>query len=769
MLFLLSFPFVIIFVLRFDNHGSISRAFIDSAVLFSALTVVMTEFLSLFSAYNAINVLIFWILVCLLIGGYFRRRLKEAFKVTLSSVFTKRWLVLFAENEHVQDTISIKSKRKTKGNELKNFRFYLSFELVAIILIVVFALITLIAWLVFPNLVYDGLVFHLPRVFFWMQNESVHNFPTPVARQLYTAPFNAFSILQLYVLSNGSDYFLWLPQWFSYVGSIVISGLIAKELGLERKWQIISALLAATIPISILQAGTVQNDLMTALWVATTSYYVLRFIKDKQNEKWFELGVMIGLSVGLALLTKISSAPSLLPLAMLVLAFKLRTVKLLSFVRTSTVVFICIILMCLGFYVRNAIDLEGDFLASNAPEIEMIRVEAALPIRYRAVLITKNVLYHFGSPSEELSSTVDSIVNLVARTLRVPIDSERVGLHDFSTHNNWRSMSQEPNPQHFLLLFYAVFINLMYFIKQKRGLMSSEQNVHLAYLIVCLASLILTSGNFLFTPSTGRHLLIPLLISIPLITLSLRLLVQGNSIKTAYFVLLGTAMYARVGFSNSPTLVQYLIFLSLPLIVYTLFASNEGQIKPLVRSVNIVVQTAIFYVVLYGFMILASPIGSSPANNIRLFYNAVVQENYSRSDFWNNLYKGRNLVEGIEFMTKSLDVIEHYELTDIGIVNISVGRATYQILRHFTDRRFRVEYIIHVTHHQAGISYDFIPQAIFALRHQDMAEDNIAYQGRNYLPVSFSQARTPALYYVFLLEESYYRLLDVSSVNEGVN
>lgn len=732
MVFLLIFPMLLIFLLRYFYSKCVARSFIDSAVLFSAALVFMTELLSIIGSYNLVSILLFWASFCITILIVFRSK--------MSNVLS-----------HLQ------SQRETM--KLTFPTFGLNFEFIAYAFIALFLIITLVATLIYPNIVYDGLVFHLPRVFFWMQNESVHNFPTAVARQLYSGPFNAYAILQIFVLSNGSDYLLGLPQWFSYVGTLIVSGLIAKEFGLNKKWQLVSAMLALTIPISILQSVTVQNDLLTAFWVATAVYYVILLIKDKDYDKWIEIGILLGFSVGLSLLTKLSSAPFLLPFAILVVGYKLRMRSYVKFIKTSAIVLFCIISITLGFYTRNALSLNGDFLALNAPELNTVNVEVALPLRYRVVLITKNVLYNFGSPDENLSNYVDSAVRTIANALDVPLYSERINTRNFfGTHNNYRTHDYEPSPAHFFLYFFAAFVLLVYWlILQKKNMKDDSPKIpsfQLVYFVCCMAALLLTVNNFRWTPSAGRYLLPLLLISVPVIAASLHYVIKSNSTKLSLVLLLGTALYANIAIINASRYAQIFVFLSIPILIMVL-----ASVRTKLTYTTIVAYTSLAFVCLYGVMILASSIGSSPLNLVRHARDTLMNENISLNEYRNRVFDARLGRHGSSLMNESLNLIDEHGITNVGILNISVGRATFPILRHFTHTRFRVENVIHVTHF-ARDSTDFVPQAIYAIRTESVAWDRIYYKGLVFVPIYFSQVGTTNTWYVFLLEESYYVSLE---------
>ena len=122
-----------------------------------------------------------------------------------------------------------------------------------------------IAFFAPPN-TWDSMTYHMARVAHWIQNHRVDLYPTQDERQIWKDPWAEYAILHLQLLSQG-DHYANLVQWFSYAGSIIGVSLIARALGINRLGQIVTALVAATMPMSLLQATSTQNDLAAALWL----------------------------------------------------------------------------------------------------------------------------------------------------------------------------------------------------------------------------------------------------------------------------------------------------------------------------------------------------------------------------------------------------------------------------------------------------------------------------------------------------------------------
>lgn len=158
-----------------------------------------------------------------------------------------------------------------------------------------------------PN-TWDSMTYHMGRVAHWAQNGSVAHFATHIPRQLQYPPWAEFAILQLQVLSGG-DRLANLVQWGAYVGCIVGVGLIAALLGADRGGQVLAGVVAATLPMALLQASSTQNDLVVSLWLVC----LVVFGMDAPLRRGSVL--LAGAGLGLAALTKFTGLLFGLPLA----------------------------------------------------------------------------------------------------------------------------------------------------------------------------------------------------------------------------------------------------------------------------------------------------------------------------------------------------------------------------------------------------------------------------------------------------------------------
>jgi hypothetical protein len=202
---------------------------------------------------------------------------------------------------------------------------------------------------------WDSMTYHLSRVAQWASHRDVTYYPTYITRQLFYPPWAELAIAHSYVL-GGSDRLANLVQWFSFVGCILGTSLVAKRLGAGARGQIAAGAFCATIPMAILQASSTQNDLVVAFWLVCLAYWVVEY--QEKPDRRSTLGV--GVSLGLALLTKFSAYFYVVPWVIWFAVASWRRHGPGSW-RSLTVVGLCVAAVNLGYAARN-VEL---LLASN--------------------------------------------------------------------------------------------------------------------------------------------------------------------------------------------------------------------------------------------------------------------------------------------------------------------------------------------------------------------------------------------------------------------
>lgn len=139
-------------------------------------------------------------------------------------------------------------------------------EPLPILIVTVFAGVTLfIALTAAPNN-WDSLTYHLPKVEHWIQDHSLAFYPTADIRQAEFPPLAELMLLQSRVLGGSNAYYL-LIQWLSMATSVAAVFRITAQLGGNRTQCWIASVFLVSLPIGILESTSTQNDYVEAAFL----------------------------------------------------------------------------------------------------------------------------------------------------------------------------------------------------------------------------------------------------------------------------------------------------------------------------------------------------------------------------------------------------------------------------------------------------------------------------------------------------------------------
>ncbi|HEY6305331.1 MAG TPA: glycosyltransferase family 39 protein [Candidatus Angelobacter sp.] len=78
---------------------------------------------------------------------------------------------------------------------------------------------------------------------------------------------------------------------------MVLTGLIAKELGAKRHVQLLAAVAAGISPVSLIQGAVFQYVSFDYLWGVTVTYLLIRLLKSEDARWWVPIGAVLGLGM----------------------------------------------------------------------------------------------------------------------------------------------------------------------------------------------------------------------------------------------------------------------------------------------------------------------------------------------------------------------------------------------------------------------------------------------------------------------------------------
>jgi 4-amino-4-deoxy-L-arabinose transferase-like glycosyltransferase len=349
---------------------------------------------------------------------------------------------------------------------------------------------------------FDSLTYHLPRVMHWIQNGNVEHYPTHIDRQLILAPFSEFTIMHLYLLAGG-DRFANCVQWFAMVGSAVGVSLIARTLHGSPLCQIISAAIAVSLPMGLLQATTTQNDYAVSFWLVCLVYFIFksRHHADTRNS------LLAGASLALAILTKGTAYLAAAPLMILYAWFLFRQgVKnaVIPIAIAATVV----LLMNSGHYWRNFSVYGTAISPGTGNDIICTRFDPPAIISG----VTKNIVTQLATGAQGINSALHAAAATLHRAIGIALDDPDL------TVDRWFMIVPArhhedfaPNPLHMILLLAGSGV----FIWRRKQI---PRDVILG-VVAAMASFIVLSAAIKWNPFISRYFLATFIVSAPFVAL----------------------------------------------------------------------------------------------------------------------------------------------------------------------------------------------------------------------------------------------------------
>lgn len=299
-----------------------------------------------------------------------------------------------------------------------------------------------------PN-TWDGLTYHLPRVERWVEQEHLQFWPTSVDRQLWMAPWSGYAILHLRLLTGG-DRLAFLPSWLAYLGCILLTARLVRQLGGDVRRASVGALLMAAMPVAVLHASSVQTDLPAAFWVmcvatlAIGAWHAREVALDWRHAAW------LGVAAALAMATKGTVLMAILPWLLVYARALGRAGGARALVRPFLLGALAVLLLNGAQFSRN-IDLFGSPLGDPTTR-SFLQVSPLTPPTAVANLLA-NVSLHLGTPipgwngfwSTQIHRVFTHVLSLdVAATFQ---NFGQYRVMPFSVHE-----SEAGNPMHLLLL-----------------------------------------------------------------------------------------------------------------------------------------------------------------------------------------------------------------------------------------------------------------------------------------------------------------------------
>ncbi len=398
------------------------RSLLRACVICGAVMILATELLSLVRAVTPVGLAIAWCLPLLVSAVYLRRQHTLGKKILLPG-----WRL-----------------PESWGDRLM---------LLGVLVILVATAV--VAWQAPPH-TGDSVNYHLPKVAEWAQNRSVRHFPTGIDVQNSLPPGAEIAVLQFYVLA-GSDRLANFVEWLAMLGCLTGVAAIAAQLGARPAGQMMAAVFAATLPAGIAQASSTMNDYVVAFWLVCVASEAVGMLSSPPALPGI---AAISTAAGMALVTKPTSVPYLLPFAVLTAAAIYTRLSLRKALGWTLLAILLVFMLNSGYLARNYTLYGNPISGSRGIAQEHANEMMTLP----GVLsnLIRNAALHTGTPWKRVNHEMFRLV--VGSHVLLHVDPNDDRTTSVGPYREIKMFTQEDlvgNPAHAVLIvacFLAVIV-----------------------------------------------------------------------------------------------------------------------------------------------------------------------------------------------------------------------------------------------------------------------------------------------------------------------
>lgn len=303
--------------------------------------------------------------------------------------------------------------RITKGKLFIFFRWKQLLQIHISLPAIIGSVTLFICLVAYPNN-WDSMTYHLARVMHWLQNGNVNHYATHIVRQVSQPPLSEYFQMH-FILLSGSDRFANLVQWMFMTGAVIASGRIALLLTGNTHIAKLSALLAALIPMGILQSSSTQNDMAVSFFILTALLFAVRAIQNCFNfrDVW-----LFSTVVALACLTKGTAYVFLLP--------AIAIYGVIAAVRLRLGIWKPLLTGLVIYFALNSFFLQRNYTTFHHPLAPDTTLQNAfIGIQTIATNLEKNLAMHFLTPWQALNRPVIAVTESYHHMIHTDVNDPR--------------------------------------------------------------------------------------------------------------------------------------------------------------------------------------------------------------------------------------------------------------------------------------------------------------------------------------------------------
>lgn len=495
---------ILLFLIIKTYENDKLAAYIKSSICWTAYMYLLTEILSVLRILNQISVAIGW--------GFFI--------IILLIVYLRI------------------GKQIVIADEIKGIKSFLFKEP---ILVFIGAVALLLAVVTIPYN-WDSMTYHLARLNYWKQYQSVAHYSTNIIRQITSPVLSEFVNLNIYVLMKGNDIFLQLLQCVSFLTNTAILYGIAAKLGCRKRLCFLAGFLFMTMPIAFGEALTTQVDHFAALWTFAVVYILLDYVdinkKFEFNKKTVLDTIFMSASIAFAYLAKPSVMFAILLFAIWLLIVCIQRKESVSVILKLLICSVCIMGIILAPEVgRNLYT----FHAISDPIAGARQLIGRKNPRYVFINFLKNFIWNFPNIywkdcTEQLTNFAYKMAEILKVEINAPSISEDGKIFAMRVAQDY-GHDTAINPIIIFTLICSLMLQLFNRKEQK------DNKITRSYLAVSIASFLLFCAVLRWEPYVTRYMIAYLGLLCPAAAIMIQDFGEKIERKKFYYALIGIIFF----------------------------------------------------------------------------------------------------------------------------------------------------------------------------------------------------------------------------------
>jgi hypothetical protein len=347
-----------------------------------------------------------------------------------------------------------------------------------------------------PN-TWDSMTYHLSRVVYWMQNDSVLQYAGGTERQL-AFPINAEVLQGWTMLLSRGERLVQSIQWTAQLGIVAFVLAAGKDFGFRLRDRAVASAAFLAMPIAVTESSSSQNDMVFAFFAVAALLFLVRALNGDKPAL-----VLMAISGGLMFGTKSNGLLVAAALGVAALVIVGRDVK--RVVRPALCAAAGVLLLGMFTYGQNIVD-RGSLIGTDVASGYRIDSPREIPVSATRILW----LWTTSTPDRNLEP-IGSQLELAFNSTIVSLAQRIDGLPDQPVWAEFNPSQVEDVVAGGLPLLLLIIPATLLALLRPR---SRDQ---VAYAVASIATVVLILATLKYNDWIGRFLLAPAAIATPLV------------------------------------------------------------------------------------------------------------------------------------------------------------------------------------------------------------------------------------------------------------